>query len=75
MRILLLQGSPRKRGNTAELLDSFLQGVKDNKRNHIDEIYLNGMKIKPCKACERCRREDARYCVIKDDMEQTQIVL
>lgn len=70
MKILALQGSPRRNRNTATLLNSFLEGVKNSGRHSINKFILDDMGIKPCMACDSCRKPDSHYCVIKDDMQK-----
>lgn len=64
MLLLGLQGSPRKKGNTAYLLSSFINETeKVGVRTHVLEV--SRMNIQPCKGCGFC--ETNGYCVIKDD--------
>ena len=66
MKILILTGSPRKKGNSNTLVDNFIKGAKEN--GH--EIYRfdSAMKkIHPCTACKHC--EATGTCVFKDDFE------
>ncbi len=67
-KVLVLLGSPRRRGNSAILADQIAKGAKSAKAR-VETIYLQGRKIAPCKACMRCRREDSRGCSIRDDMQ------
>ena len=60
-------GSPRKKGNSALLAKEAIEGAKDAGAQ-IESFYLHGMKIKPCTACDACRRKDQRDCILKDDM-------
>jgi multimeric flavodoxin WrbA len=64
MRILALNGSPRKEGNTAKLLKEM---TKDHAGVDLDYFDLNDLKIKDCQACFYCKKNDA--CAIKDDMQ------
>lgn len=70
MKYLALFGSPRRTGNTAVLLSSFLDGLAS--RGHTGEmVWLHGEKIAPCTSCGGCK-VDGRgtgTCVIQDDME------
>lgn len=67
-KIMILNGSPRKNGKTAELIKAFTEGAKSS-GNEVKEFYIDGMDIKSCKACEACS-QNGGYCVQKDDMEQ-----
>ena len=65
-RILILNGSPRKNGKTASLVKAFAGGAKSS-GNEVRELYLQGMSIGGCLACEACGRNGGQ-CVQKDDM-------
>ena len=65
-RILVLNGSPRKNGKTASLIKSFVEGAESS-GNEVKELYLQGMKIGGCLACEGCQRNGGS-CIQKDDM-------
>jgi multimeric flavodoxin WrbA len=64
MRILAINGSPRKDGNTAKLLKEI---TKDHVDVDLDHFDLNDLEIKDCQACYSCKKNDA--CAIKDDMQ------
>lgn len=66
-KILVLNGSPRKNGKTASLVNAFVQGV-ESVGNEVKELYLQGMNIWGCLACEGCQRNGGT-CVQKDDMQ------
>ena len=50
MNILILNGSPRKNGNTKFMIDAFIKGAK--KSNDITEVPVCERKIGGCLACE-----------------------
>ena len=64
-KILILNGSPRKNGATASLMNALIEGAKDN-NNEIKEDYISSMKIKSCIGCDTCMRTH-EGCVQKDD--------
>ena len=67
-KILILNGSPRKNGNTAVLAyDRHLQVSAAGAE--VEDIYLHGLDIRPCDACDYCQ-EDGHGCVISDDMQE-----
>jgi multimeric flavodoxin WrbA len=35
----------------------------------VEDFYLHGMNIQPCTACDECREETGKGCVIDDDMQ------
>ena len=67
MNILILNGSPRKNGNTETHIESFRRGAEEN--GHTVEIVPVGrMYIKPCDVCEYCHERKGRKCRIDDSM-------
>jgi multimeric flavodoxin WrbA len=69
--VLILNGSPRKKGNTVYLIGKAIEGIRTAHQDAtVEVVNLNTLKIGPCLACDGCRREgrDGKYCVIKDDM-------
>lgn len=69
--VLILNGSPRKNGNTAYLIGKAAEGIlKAHPDAEIETVALSPLKIHPCTACEGCRREEriGKYCSVRDDM-------
>ena len=70
MKVCIINGSPRRNGNTAELLKPFRErllqlGVE------IDDIFLKDYKVRPCLGCYACQNISGEYgCVQKDDAEE-----
>jgi multimeric flavodoxin WrbA len=62
-RVILLCGSPRGRGNTAQMLDECARVIQ-GKGVEARIISLKGMSIQSCQACYSCR--ETGRCV-KDD--------
>lgn len=68
MKVLILMGSPRLHGNTAELCKPFMQEL-EKENNEIKYVTLESKNILPCKGCYVCQNVAAEYgCVQKDDM-------
>lgn len=68
-KILIINGSPRKEGNTELLIDSFIKGA--NECGHITEkINLRELEIKHCSGCMLCQEKKGDPCVKKDDMKK-----
>jgi len=65
--ILILKGSPRGNGNSATLAAQVFAGAKEAGAQ-IEDVYLHGMDIRPCDACDFCQEGDVG-CVVKDDMQ------
>jgi multimeric flavodoxin WrbA len=66
--VIAVYGSPRRNGNSAALAKKAIEAVRAAGGN-VEEFYLHGMEIKPCRACDSCRSGRSRYCVIDDDMQ------
>ena len=66
MKILGIYGSPRKKGNTDQLLDKVLEGAVCNDAE-ISRIYARKLDIKGCLGCGGC--DKTGQCVIKDEMQ------
>jgi multimeric flavodoxin WrbA len=66
--ILILNGSPRIKGNTAVLSDRLASGAKESGAE-TEIIYLHGLDIQPCDACDSCQIT-GKGCIIGDDMEE-----
>jgi multimeric flavodoxin WrbA len=67
-KILLVMGSPRKEGNSATLAKQVAAGAQATGAK-VETLYLYTMNIQPCTACDACREERDKDCVIDDDME------
>lgn len=68
-KILILNGSPRKNGNTAALVKAFAEGA-ESAGNIVSEFFLDGMNIHGCRACSGGGKDPESPCVQKDDMEK-----
>lgn len=67
-KVLILLGSPRKRGNSAVLAARIAKGaVKAGAK--VETVFLHGLKIAPCNSCYACQKEKSRGCAIKDAMQ------
>jgi multimeric flavodoxin WrbA len=67
-KVMIAVGSPRKRGNSSTLAAQVAAGAKAGGAK-VETFYLHGMNIKPCTACDGCRKKTHVDCVIKDDMQ------
>lgn len=68
MRVLIFQGSPRKNGETAALIEPFISELV-NKGIEAKTISLYDKKISPCIECYQCQDRPGEYgCSIQDDM-------
>lgn len=69
MKIIAINGSPRKNKNTATLLNKALEGAK-SQGSEIELINLYDLKYRGCISCFACKRKDGEHgkCAMKDDL-------
>jgi multimeric flavodoxin WrbA len=67
-KILVLLGSPRRKGNSTTLAEGIIKGA-ETAGAAVEKVYLHGQKIAPCQACYACRKPKSRSCAIDDDMQ------
>ncbi len=67
-KVLVLLGSPRKRGNSATLAEGIAKGARSVGAK-VDTLFIHGMKIAPCRSCYACQKPNSAGCSIKDDMQ------
>lgn len=68
-KVVVLLGSPRRNGNSTELARHIALGA-EQAGAEVETVYINGLKISPCQACNSCQKPGAAGCVVKDDMQQ-----
>ena len=68
-KIVILNGSPRKTGNTAALIRSFAEGA-ESAGNTVTEFFLDGMDLHGCRGCFGGGRDPEHPCVQRDDMDK-----
>ncbi len=65
MQTLILNGSPRKNGNTEQIVAMVAEGLT-KADTEVDLFRLADLDIHPCIGCGHCEKEG--MCVFKDDM-------
>ena len=68
-KIVILNGSPRKNGNTSALVRAFTEGA-EHAGHTVTEFFLNDMTIHGCRGCFGGHSSRECPCVQKDDMDQ-----
>lgn len=68
-KIVILNGSPRRNGNTSSLVRKFTEGA-ESVGNTVLEFFLDKMNINGCKGCFGGHSSRECPCVQKDDMTQ-----
>lgn len=65
--IIAIYGSPRRKGNTAELMKQAVAGARQAGAS-VEEVILRDLKISPCLEIYQCKKSGR--CAIKDDFHQ-----
>ena len=70
MKVIAINGSPRKRGNTATLLQNALDGAK-SQGAETELVHLIDLKYQGCISCFACKRKETEYigkCAVNDEL-------
>src|SRR5665647_343573 len=70
MKVIAVNGSPRKNCNTGTLLQKALEGAKSVGAD-TEIIHLYDLNFKGCTSCFSCKIKDSKYighCAMKDDI-------
>ena len=70
MKVIAINGSPRKNGNTVNLLEKALEGAA-SKNAETEIIHLYDLNFKGCISCFECKRLDGQSygkCPVNDDL-------
>ena len=70
MKILVLNGSPKKKSDTFRLTDAFLKGLNRDSKHEVTVIDVIDKKISPCRGCFGCWKSMDGHCVISDDQNE-----
>ena len=65
MNILIINGSPRKGGNTELLAEAFAKGA--SAQHHVEIVSVRDYNVNPCLGCNACFKSNG-VCAQKDDM-------
>ncbi len=66
MKILVLEGSPHKKGSSNTLAEQFIKGAEEVGHN-VKVLDVAHMNIHPCQGCDACGIRGS--CVQNDDMQ------
>ncbi len=73
MKFFAINGSHRKDGNTARLLEKAAEGIKSiSDDNEVESVNLYDILFNGCKSCFACKKINGRHygkCVYKDDFK------
>ena len=67
MKLLILNASPRRSGNIA-LMAGTLKQEAERLGAEVEEIWVQGLTVRPCTGCMTCRSRHA--CVLPEDDAQ-----
>lgn len=67
-KVLVLLGSPRRKGNSAVLAERIAAGAESAGAT-VETVFLHDLKISPCKSCYACQSPESKGCAVKDDMQ------
>ena len=72
MKLMAINGSPRKGGNTDLLIDQVIAGCSSKTDVEVDRIFVVDKKIAYCDGCLTCNfpPPGTGKCVIRDDMDE-----
>ncbi len=71
MKVIAINGSPRKKWNTATLLEKALEGAA-SKGAETELIHLYDLKYSGCTSCFSCKIKDGKSygkCAVNDDLK------
>jgi multimeric flavodoxin WrbA len=67
MKVIAINGSPRREGNTSILIQSVFDELK-KEGIETELIQLGGKAVRGCMACYGCVQNKNRRCVMEDDL-------
>ena len=71
MKVVAINGSPRPKGNTFQLIELVFDAIKEEDNTIETEIIqLAGKTINTCLSCYKCVKNADNKCVQKDDLNE-----
>ena len=68
MKVLVLNGSPKKKSDTLRMTEAFLKGLNRTQEHEVQIINVIEKKIAPCRGCFGCWQvKKDGHCMIEDD--------
>ena len=67
MKVLLVNGSPRKNGNTMRALQE-VAGSLEKEGLETEIVWIGNKPVRGCAACYQCKTKDLGKCVFADDV-------
>ena len=72
MNVLIINGSPRKKGLVSQMLD-IMRCEAESRGDRVETVFTNDLNVKPCIGCMVCRTKNK--CVLGEDDSQRVIKL
>ena len=70
MKFLILMGSPRKQGNTAQCIKPFCEELARQGQEY-EVVWLYDKDLSGCRACRFCQKDWTQFtCAIQDDAQE-----
>ena len=70
MRVLVLNGSPKKQSDTFRMTERFLQGLNSKEKQDVTIVNVIEKEIAPCRGCFGCWQAGEGHCLIDDDQNE-----
>jgi len=67
MKVIAINGSARKNGNTSALV-KYVFAELEKEGIETEQVELAGERIRACKACRKCFENKDKHCVVKKDI-------
>ena len=67
MKVLVLNGSPKKQSDTFRMTERFLQGLNHDEKHDVTVVNVIEKQIAPCRGCFGCWQQMEGHCLIEDD--------
>ena len=67
MKVLVLNGSPKRQSDTFRMTERFLQGLNPAGEHAITVVNVIEKQIAPCRGCFGCWQQMEGHCLIDDD--------
>lgn len=68
MKILILNSSPRRRGNISKMLEAMKQEA-ENGGAEVTFVHVSDLQVRPCIGCMKCR-DSLKCCLPEDDAQK-----
>ena len=70
MKILVLNGSPKKQSDTFRMTERFLRGLNNVSENEVHVVNVIDKNVAPCRGCFGCWQQMEGHCLINDDQNE-----